>query len=93
MGNASITLPSTKHRVLPMPTPTSKLTSKYQATIPEPVRRLLHLQAGDTVAFDIENGSVCLRKARPLDLAFTGAVEDTLGEWASDSDEEAYRGL
>jgi AbrB family looped-hinge helix DNA binding protein len=76
-----------------MRTPTSKLTSKYQATIPEPVRRLLHLNAGDAIAFDIEDGAVSLRKARPLDLAFTEAIEETLGEWASDDDEDAYRDL
>ena len=76
-----------------MRTPTSKLTRKYQATIPEPVRRLLHLDAGDAIAFDIDEGKVSLRKARALDLAFTKAIEDTLGEWASDEDEEAFRGL
>ncbi|WP_218068144.1 type II toxin-antitoxin system PrlF family antitoxin [Candidatus Thiosymbion oneisti] len=37
-----------------MRTATSKLTKEYQATIPEPVRRLLHLEAGDAIAFDIE---------------------------------------
>jgi len=30
-----------------MQTSTSKLTKKYQATIPEPVRRVLHLEAGE----------------------------------------------
>jgi AbrB family looped-hinge helix DNA binding protein len=51
-------------------TATSKLTKKYQATIPEPVRRLLHLEAGDAIAFDIEDNDVRLRKARSVDLAF-----------------------
>ena len=43
-----------------MQTATSKLTRKYQATIPEPVRKLLHLESGDEIAFDIEdiNGSI-----------------------------------
>ncbi len=76
-----------------MTTPTSKLTSKYQATIPEPVRRLLQLKAGDTVAFDLEDGSVRLRKAQPLDLAFAEGVEESLGEWMSDEDESAYGDL
>jgi AbrB family looped-hinge helix DNA binding protein len=53
-----------------MKTATSKLTRKYQATIPEPVRRRLHLEAGDAIAFDIEGDEVRLRKARPEDLAF-----------------------
>lgn len=76
-----------------MKTSTSKLTSKYQATIPEPVRRILHLQAGDAIAFDIENNQIRLRKARPVDIAFAHALEGTLSEWQSDADEEAYRDL
>ena len=76
-----------------MQTATSKLTRKYQATIPEPVRELLHLNAGDEIAFDIEDELVHLRKARPVDLAFTQSLEGTLNEWASEADEEAYRDL
>jgi len=76
-----------------MRTTTSKLTTKYQATIPEPVRQLLHLQAGDSVAFDIEDDTVQLRKTRPVDLVFAQSLEGTLTEWASTADEEAYRDL
>jgi antitoxin PrlF len=76
-----------------MQTATSKLTSKYQATIPEPVRKALHLRAGDAVAFDIENNEIRLRKAQSLDLAFAQALEGTLNEWESAADEEAYRDL
>jgi AbrB family looped-hinge helix DNA binding protein len=76
-----------------MQTSTSKLTKKYQATIPEPVRRLLHLEAGDAIAFDIEDDTVRLRKARPMDIAFAESLENTLTEWTSEADEEAYRDL
>jgi AbrB family looped-hinge helix DNA binding protein len=76
-----------------MLTTTSKLTKKYQATIPEPVRKLLHLKTGDEIAFDIEDDDVHLRKARPLDLAFAKSIEGTLTEWATEADEEAYRDL
>ena len=72
---------------------TSKLTKKYQATIPEPVRRVLGLKAGDLIAFDIEDDLIRLRKARPVDLAFARSLEGTLSEWASAADEDAYRGL
>jgi hypothetical protein len=34
-----------------------------------------------------------LRKARPLDLEFARALEDTLSEWSGEADEEAYRDL
>ena len=76
-----------------METATSKLTKKYQATIPEPVRRLLQLEAGDASAFDIKGDDVHLRKARPVDLVFAQSLEGTLSEWASEADEEAYRDL
>ena len=76
-----------------MQTATSKLTKKYQTTIPEPVRRLLHLEAGDAIAFDIENDDVHIRKARPVDSAFAQSLEATLNEWTSEADEEAYRDL
>ena len=76
-----------------MPTATSKITSKYQATIPEPVRKVLHLKAGDAIVFDIENNQIRLRKARPIDFTFAEALEQTLSEWESATDEEAYRDL
>jgi AbrB family looped-hinge helix DNA binding protein len=76
-----------------MRTSTSKLTRKYQATIPEPVRALLKLQAGDAIAFDVDGDQVRLRKARTMDLAFAQAVEGTLGEWNSEADEAAWRDL
>jgi len=72
---------------------TSKLTNKYQATIPAAVRDLLHLKAGDVIAFDIEENHVQLRKAQPVDLAFASGLEETLSEWSSQADEEAYHGL
>ncbi len=76
-----------------MQTATSKLTQKYQATIPAPVRKLLHLQAGDAVAFDIEDNVVHLRKAKNIDLAFAQSLEATLNEWNSPEDEQAYHEL
>jgi len=76
-----------------MLTATSKLTKKYQATIPEPVRKLLHLKMGDEIAFDIEKGGVHLRRARSVDIAFTQSLESTLSEWTTEEDEEAYSDL
>lgn len=76
-----------------MRTTTSKLTRKYQATIPEPVRAALHLEAGDAIAFDLDGDEVRVRKARPVDLAFARALEDTLQEWSSPADDDAYRDL
>ena len=76
-----------------MKTSTSKLTSRYQATIPKTVRKALHLSAGDAIAFDIEDNQIRLRKAKPIDLNFAKALQSTLEEWDSPADEEAYREL
>lgn len=72
---------------------TSKLTSKFQATVPTPVRKALQLKAGDVVGFEIEGNEVKLRRATPLDLAFAQALEGTLDEWSSKKDDEAFKDL
>ncbi len=92
MGNTGITLMIDDIGKC-MRTQVSKLTKKYQTTIPAAVRKVLHLEAGDAVVFDINGDDVSLRKARHVDHAFTQALEETLTEWATDADEEAYREL
>ncbi len=69
---------------------TSKLTSKAQTTIPQPVRAALRLAEGDEVAYEIDGGKVILTKAPDK------AAEDPFGafsEWDSDADRKAYAGL
>lgn len=72
---------------------TSKLTSKFQTTVPTSVRKALHLKAGDMVGFEIEGNEVRLRRASPLDLAFMQAMEGTLAEWSSTADDQAFKNL
>jgi len=72
---------------------TSKLTSKFQTTVPTSVRKVLHLKAGDMVGFEIEGNEVRLRRASPLDLAFMQALEGTLAEWSSTADDQAFKNL
>ena len=71
----------------------SKVTTKYQTTIPLEVREKLGIQQGDMVAFELENGVVRLRRVVPLDVEYAKALAGTLSEWASENDDEAYRGL
>ncbi len=71
----------------------SRLTKKYQATIPASVRAALGLRQGDSVAFLVTGDQVTMRKADPLDLEFARSLEGTLEEWLSHEDEDAYRGL
>lgn len=79
--------------MMEMTTETSRLTKKYQATIPARVREALNLGAGEVVAFDIEDGEVRLRKGTPLDLEFARALPKTLSEWESEADDKSYRDL
>jgi len=74
--------------------PMSKLTSKYQTTVPAAVRAALSLQKGDAMVFEIdEDGRVTMCKAVVLDLPFATALEPLLSEWDSAADDEAYSGL
>ena len=76
-----------------MQTAISKLTKKYQATVPEVVRKKLGLTTGDIIAFEIDNDIIRLRKARPIDIEFSSALVSTLSEWESKNDAEAYYDL
>lgn len=71
----------------------SKLTQKYQTTIPQDVRDFLALHRGDRVGFEILDDQVVLKKITPLDLELARALEETLSEWSSDIDNEAYSDL
>ena len=76
-----------------MQTAISKLTKKYQATVPKVVRSKLELKAGDVIAFEIDNEIITIRKAQPIDIEFSSALIPTLSEWGSQNDEEAYNDL
>lgn len=71
----------------------SKLTQKFQATVPREVRKLLQLQAGDGIVFELEQDRVVVRKANPIDLQFAKGLTTTLSEWDSKNDHQAYDGL
>ena len=66
---------------------TSKLTSKGQTTIPQPVREALHLREGEELAYRIERDRVVLTKATRVkpDDPFA-----TFDEWGSENDRRAY---
>ncbi|MEO0014691.1 MAG: hypothetical protein RLZZ535_3080 [Cyanobacteriota bacterium] len=72
---------------------TSKVTQKYQATIPQSVREKLEIGKGDRIIFEIEDDKVVLKKLSSLDWEYLESVSATLSEWSSDADEEAYSDL
>ena len=70
---------------------TSRLTSKAQTTIPQPVRTALGLRAGDEVIYEIEGDRVLLTRARKRPAG--EAADDpfaTFEEWNSEADRRAY---
>ncbi len=72
----------------------SKLTAKSRAAILEKIRNILNLAPGNSVVFEVgEDNKVAIRKAAPIDIEFAKALEDTLSEWMSADDIEAYRDL
>jgi antitoxin PrlF len=69
----------------------SKLTSKAQTTIPQPVRVALRLEPGDEIVYEIGEGRVILSKAPR-----GGKTDDpfrTFHEWSTEADAKAYAGL
>jgi antitoxin PrlF len=72
----------------------SKVTSKYQTTIPKEIRKHLHIKRGDQIMYELfSDDTVVLRKTSPLDIEYLRAVSKTLSEWNSDEDENAYKDL
>ena len=72
----------------------SKVSSKGQVTIPIEVRKVLGIQPGDFIEYEIQEGKgALLRRVSPFDAAFHHALNDTLEEWASPEDDEAFSDL
>ncbi|MBS0642059.1 MAG: type II toxin-antitoxin system PrlF family antitoxin [Proteobacteria bacterium] len=75
---------------------TSKVISKAQTTIPQPVRAALGIGPGDDLAYAIEDGRVTLTKAPrpppapgdPAQVPFA-----TFWEWSSPEDSEDFADL
>jgi antitoxin PrlF len=69
---------------------TSKLTSKAQTTIPQPIRVALRLQEGDQIAYAIDGDRVILTRVS------AESSEDPFGtfaEWDTEADRRAYADL
>ena len=72
---------------------TSKLRSNGQITLPSEVRRAIGARAGDTIAYEVEGKAVSLKRLEPFDAVFHAAVSETLEEWTTQADEEAFARL
>lgn len=69
---------------------TSKLTSKAQTTIPQSVRKALHLHPGDELAYVIERDRIILKR---VEHEVTDNPFALFTEWDSPADREAYAEL
>ncbi|MGH7899636.1 MAG: AbrB/MazE/SpoVT family DNA-binding domain-containing protein [Candidatus Binatia bacterium] len=71
----------------------SRLSSKGQVTVPVAVRKALRVRPGDLLVYEVEGEQARLRRAEPFDAAFHAALSNTLEEWSSPEDEEAFGDL
>lgn len=74
----------------------SRLTTKYQATIPTVVRRALKLKAGDRIAFSVKGRTVTVTRAKPRvdeNLAWRLTQARAMQDWDTPEDDEAFRDL
>lgn len=72
---------------------TTRITSKGQITVPTAIRERLGVKPGDTLVYDISGENVVLKRLDPFDAAYHLAVAETLDEWASPEDDEAFSDL
>ncbi|MCK9991307.1 MAG: AbrB/MazE/SpoVT family DNA-binding domain-containing protein [Rugosibacter sp.] len=72
----------------------ARVTAKGQATIPKRIREAAHIREGDMLAFELDSNNriIIKRIDSPIDAELS-AVQETLSEWSSLQDEEAWRGL
>lgn len=72
---------------------TSRVTSKGQTTIPASIRKAARIKSGDLLMFSTDGKQVTVKKVELPSDVYLESVSDTLGEWSSPEDEEAWRDL
>ena len=72
---------------------TSKISQKGQVTIPKEVRKSIHADPGDLIMYEIQDNVVLIRRVEPFDRSYHAALQETLTEWSSPEDEQAFRDL
>lgn len=64
----------------------STITSKGQTTLPAPIRRALHLKAGDRILYEIQGDSVVIRP-QPGAMAVFGTLKPPAGKTGASFEE------
>lgn len=72
----------------------ARVTAKGQATIPKRIREAAHIREGDMLAFDLDsNNRITIKRIDSTVDVELSALQETLTEWNSPQDEEAWRDL
>ena len=69
------------------------MSARGQTTIPKSIREAAGLYVGDTLAFETDGDQVVVRKVPPGRDELVQDLSETMSEWASAQDEEAWRDL
>ncbi|MCD6397997.1 MAG: type II toxin-antitoxin system PrlF family antitoxin [Spirochaetaceae bacterium] len=67
---------------------TSKITSKGQVTVPKRVRESLGIKVGDSIAYEVNEDNVVIRRIPKIDVEWANSIENTLTEWVDELDDE-----
>jgi AbrB family looped-hinge helix DNA binding protein len=70
-----------------------KISEKGQITIPKDIRSAIGIKPGDLIAYELRGETVKLRRVKPFESLFHPAISETLEEWNSPEDEEAFNDL
>ena len=72
----------------------TKITSKYQTTIPKKIREALNIKVGDDIVFKLIDGNkVLIQKLSLIDKRYLKSLDSMLSEWNSKEDDEAFNDL
>ena len=71
----------------------ARVGSRGQTTIPKRVRAAANLNAGDTLAFEVQADHLIVRKMPVAEDDYVHGLAHTLDEWNSPQDEKAWRDL
>jgi len=72
----------------------TKITSKYQTTIPKKIREALNIKIGDNIVFKLlDDNKVLVQKLNSFDKRYLESLDSMLSEWSSKEDDEAFDDL
>ena len=71
----------------------ARISARGKTTIPKSIREAAGLYVGDTLAFETDGEQVVVHKLQRERDGHVQDLSETMNEWASVQDEEAWRDL